>query len=176
MTPAKNFLLVVSGAALAVGPGQWVSTILEPEEHSYSANAAIAGTPPVAAPPETDRVGGETYNRARDGLFYVQGKVNGKPVRFLLDTGANLVVLTPEDAQRAGVPTRGAGAGDSIETVGGRSRMERVTLDRVRVAGKSVSSVEAAVVHNGLRVSILGQNMLSRMGPITISGDTIEVR
>lgn len=141
-----------------------------------SANAAIVGAPadrPASMSEHTERA---RYMRADDGLFYVPATVNGKRVRFLLDTGANMVVLTPEDARRIGVEVGVDGATDSIETAAGRSSMDRVMLDQVHVAGQDVKRVEAAVVRDGLHVSLLGQNLLSRLGPITITRDHIQVR
>jgi aspartyl protease family protein len=120
--------------------------------------------------------GPATYTRADDGLFYVPAMVNGKQVRFLLDTGANMVVLTPEDARRIGVDVGSDGTSDNIETAAGRSSMDRVMLDQVHVAGQNVKRVEAAVVRNGLQVSLLGQNVLARLGPITMTRDQIQVR
>ncbi|CAN5288375.1 hypothetical protein BH11PSE5_BH11PSE5_10760 [soil metagenome] len=110
--------------------------------------------------------------KSPDGLFYVSAKVRGVPVRFLVDTGANIVVLTPEDARRIGV-TPGSGGGSDIETAGGSSRIDRITLDRVSIAGRDLDGVDAAVMHDGLKVSLLGQNLLSKLGPVTITGDEL---
>ena len=38
-----------------------------------------------------------------DGHFYVNGRANGKRVRFLIDTGASEIVLSPRAAERIGV-------------------------------------------------------------------------
>src|SRR6476620_7325199 len=42
--------------------------------------------------------------RSPNGHFFVTARVNGQPVRFVVDTGATTVALTEEDAARAGVP------------------------------------------------------------------------
>jgi aspartyl protease family protein len=111
--------------------------------------------------------------KSPDGLFYVTARVKSVPIRFLVDTGANLVVLTPEDARSVGLALSESGAKDDIETAGGTSQMNRVVLDQVSLAGHEFSGIDAAVVHGGLRVSLLGQNMLARLGPITLSGDEL---
>src|SRR5665811_2620529 len=41
--------------------------------------------------------------RARDGHFYAAGAVNGKPVSFLVDTGASLVTVSEQFAREAGL-------------------------------------------------------------------------
>ena len=113
------------------------------------------------------------FDKAPDGLFYITAMVNGTSVRFLVDTGANLVVLTAKDAQRAGLAPKSTRSSGNIDTAGGSAAMERVRLQSVNVAGQEASGIDAAVMHNGLKVSLLGQNMLSKLGDVTISGDKI---
>lgn len=115
------------------------------------------------------------FGRAKDGLFYVHATVNGMPVKFVLDTGATLVVLTAQDARRLGLSGTSAGVTDSMETAAGTSSIARVTLDRIKVAGHSVDDVEAAVVPRGLKTSLLGQNLLAQLGPITLSANEAEL-
>ena len=117
-----------------------------------------------------------TISKAADGLFYMSGKINGTAVRFLIDTGANMVVLTSDDARRLGLASSTNRMNDRIETAGGQSHMSRVSLDAVDVAGHHVERVDAAVMPDGLRVSLLGQNLLSKLGQINMSGDEITFR
>jgi outer membrane protein assembly factor BamB len=55
----------------------------------------------VTTPPEPAK---ETQlERTESGHFYTYATVNGQLVKFIVDTGADVVALTPEDAERAGV-------------------------------------------------------------------------
>ncbi len=47
-----------------------------------------------------------TITAADDGGFYIMGQVNGAPVRFVIDTGANGVLLSPADAARPASTSR----------------------------------------------------------------------
>lgn len=141
-----------------------------------AANAAIAAAPlPATRNPDAKPMALKIA-KAPDGLFYVSGSVNGTAIRFLVDTGANLVVLTADDARRIGLTAADANAGGSVQTASGQANMDRVTLGRVSVAGHSAENVDAAVMHDGLSVSLLGQNLLSKLGPITMSGDEITLQ
>ena len=113
--------------------------------------------------------------RSADGLFYVTARVNGTPIRFLIDTGANMVVLTAQDAQKAGVKNLDVVAA-SVDTANGTSEMPRAILKHVAVADLQASHIHAAIMRNGLKVSLLGQNMLSKLGVITMSGDEISIQ
>ena len=55
--------------------------------------------------PYAMRSGELVIPRQRDGHFYVDGEVNQKPVRFLVDTGASHVSVSAEMAQQAALPT-----------------------------------------------------------------------
>jgi aspartyl protease family protein len=107
--------------------------------------------------------------RASDGLFYVDGAVNGRTVRFLVDTGASMIVLTADDAERAGVT--GSHGAIRAETASGDSAMRAVTLGKVQVGATLAAAVPAAVAPRGLKVSLLGQNWLSYIGSLRIEGD-----
>ncbi|MFT4025264.1 MAG: retropepsin-like aspartic protease [Novosphingobium sp.] len=112
-------------------------------------------------------------NSASDGLFYVTAMVNGKPVRFVVDTGASVVVLTRSDAIKAGV-TRGAKAVD-VETAGGSSAMHSVNLKRVDIAGQALTDVDAAIMGAELPVSLLGQSVLSQMRSVRLTGNRLQL-
>lgn len=108
--------------------------------------------------------------RATDGLFYGTAEINGTPLCFLIDTGASMIVLTPEDARRAGVAADAAPT-VAADTAAGRRAMARVTLDRVAMGRTEASHVSAAVAGNDLGVSLLGQNWLSYFRSVLIEGD-----
>ena len=49
-------------------------------------------------------------------------EVNGAPVRFLVDTGASLVFLTPDDARAAGLTPRDLDYTQRVDTCNGTVR------------------------------------------------------
>jgi len=111
--------------------------------------------------------------RASDGHFYAEAQVNGASVRFLIDTGASFVALSPADAQRAGIPlgserARAMAAGGEIEVV-------PVMIDRLALGPLSANAVQGAVVED-LPVSLLGQSFLARVGTVEIRGDRMMLR
>jgi aspartyl protease family protein len=119
----------------------------------------------VAAPA---RPGFETrLTREPNGHFHAEALVNGQPVRFVVDTGASVVALTIDDARRI-FEIVGTGAAGPVHG-------QPVTIDSVDLDGKRVTSLRGAVIE-GLDVSLLGQSYLSRIGSVSMTGDTMVLR
>jgi clan AA aspartic protease (TIGR02281 family) len=96
--------------------------------------------------------------------WYVDAVVNdGRPARFLIDTGAFACLISPGLAEAAGItPEPGARAVPMIG-IGGRTSGTMVTLQSVRVGEVEATDV-VAVVHPvmGPGDGILGNTFLSR--------------
>src|SRR6185295_1508387 len=69
-----------------------------PPDAGARAEAAVAKVEPAG-----NGIASREIARSADGHFYLDAQVNGAQVRFLVDTGASMVALTPADAQRAGI-------------------------------------------------------------------------
>jgi aspartyl protease family protein len=111
--------------------------------------------------------------RDRNGHFYAEAQVNGARIRFMIDTGASVVALTRDDAQRAGIAfgserARAIGAGGEVEVI-------PVTIDRIAIGPLEARDVRGAVADD-LPVSLLGQSFLSRVGSVEIRGDRMVLR
>jgi aspartyl protease family protein len=114
--------------------------------------------------------GGETrLTRRGSGHFYADALVNGRPVEFVVDTGATTVALTVEDARRIGIRFNPA----DFEVIGsgasGPVRGVPIMIDSVSLGGKEVRTLRGAVLE-GLGVSLLGQAYLSRISSVTMTG------
>ncbi|MGE0180293.1 MAG: TIGR02281 family clan AA aspartic protease [Sphingomonas sp.] len=123
--------------------------------------------------PSVSGAANQRITRSFDGHYYVTARVNGVPIRFMIDTGASIVALSTEDAERARVPM-----GDQISIargVGGEVEVTPVTIDSIAVDGLTARSVRGAVA-DGLHVSLLGQSFLSQLNGVEISGDTMTLR
>jgi aspartyl protease family protein len=131
-----------------------------------------AGAAMVAAPASAQVPAGLSTTRQADGLFYLTAQVNGKPVRFIVDTGASLVVLSKDDAARTGVQR---GEVISATTANGATAMQRATIEQFDLAGRQLRDVRAIVAGQG-DVSLIGQNVLAQMDRVVIEGTTLQLR
>ena len=101
--------------------------------------------------------------KSSDGHYWAEALVNGKRVRFLVDTGATAVALTAEDAERLGIRLADLDYTANVTTANGQARAAQVTLASVSVAGARVSDVQALVIDKGLPTSLLGMTYLGRL-------------
>lgn len=158
--------LVVVGVAL-LAPGL-------PDREPMPQDRPMPPVPPVAAARQAGNgFAAEEIERAGDGHFYAEAQVNGARIRFLVDTGASVVALTPADAQRAGIAlpserSMAIGAGGEVEVI-------PVLIDRIAVGPLSATQVRGAVARQ-LPVSLLGQSFLSQVGSVEIRGDRMILR
>jgi len=110
-------------------------------------------------------------NRTPAGSFLTTAQVNGTRVRFLIDTGATDIVLTMEDAARAGFDHDALRFTGRALTANGTVRTADVTLDTLEFAGRVDRDVRASVNEGELGVSLLGMAYLDRFDRIEIRGD-----
>lgn len=96
------------------------------------------------------------------GHYVASGSVNGRPMRFLVDTGATMVSLGASDAARLGIDARKGQAGFS-QTANGRARVWKVKLDSVQVGNITVHGVDGLIHESEMPVALLGMSFLSRM-------------
>ena len=95
-----------------------------------------------------------------DGHFLANGSINGKPVLFLVDTGATTVALSRPDAERLGIDYQ-RGTPIVSETANGLARGWRVTLASVSVGGTTIHDVQADVTDSSMSVALLGMTFLN---------------
>lgn len=105
---------------------------------------------------------------ARDGHYYLTLGINGKPVDFLVDTGASDMVLTRDDARRAGVPLDDLAYTGRAMTANGAVRTAPIRLDEVSLGPVSDRNVRAWVNEGAMEQSLLGMAYLRRWQHIEI--------
>lgn len=119
---------------------------------------------------------GDTLWREDDGLFYVSARINGAIIRLIVDTGASFTVLSAEDARRVGFDPGQITFAESADTAAGATPMARIVLANLEIGRNVAAGVPAMVASGPLRTSLLGQNVLTRLGSVTIEGDRMTLR
>ena len=111
------------------------------------------------------------------GDFAIAAQINGARVAMVLDTGASSVVLTRDDAKKAGLPLEVLNYTVNIDTANGRTKAAPVTLDRIAIGDLVERSVDALVAQPGqLKTSLLGMSFLNRLQSFEVSGDRVVLK
>ncbi len=95
------------------------------------------------------------------GHFFTSGSINGKSVRFVVDTGATNVAISQTEARRIGLAYQNGQRGMG-NTANGQVPVHRVTLDVVRVGDVQVYNVDATVLPAQMDQVLLGNSFLTR--------------
>jgi aspartyl protease family protein len=107
--------------------------------------------------------GSVSFEAWPDGEFRIDALVNGTPVRFLVDTGASEVVLTPADAERLGYDLNDLDFSDVSTTANGLVGGAPIVLSEIAIGPIRVYNVAAAVNGAPMAYSLLGISFLNRL-------------
>jgi aspartyl protease family protein len=106
---------------------------------------------------------GETIRipMAIDGHFWVEGAINGEPVKFLVDSGATMTTIGSETAERAQVAVS-PGRDQLVRTGNGVVRVASARADRLAIGSIKRDGLRLHVA-DGEDLNVLGMNFLSSL-------------
>jgi aspartyl protease family protein len=98
------------------------------------------------------------------GRFRVDGRVNGRGLGFMIDTGASIIALTADAAAQLGIHPGASDYRVRMTTANGIVRAAPATLETVEIGDIAVHDVAAVVMPDGaLSENLLGMSFLSRL-------------
>lgn len=109
----------------------------------------------------------------RDGHFHIRAEVHGVPVRFVVDTGASQLALSPRDAGRVGIDPQRLAYASEAQTANGIVRTAAVRLDSLRIGAIEDRDVPAIVIDGALDSSLMGMDYLRRFARVGFEGQTL---
>lgn len=164
-------LLVIDGAPRTVAAGATVSGVKVISvsgsqtvvELGGKRQTLVLGGAQVNLGGAASAGGGTTITLAAGpgGHFVSSGTINGRAVRFVVDTGATNVALSEAVARSIGLDF-GKGERVLTNTANGQVVAHRVSLREVRVGDVTVYNVDATIVPAMMDMVLLGNSFLSR--------------
>jgi aspartyl protease family protein len=180
----KNLCQVKYADGLIYG---WIYWNLHPaNDPNPSLSDSLSG-PPSPDPPSKNPIGSLplllrptqnnvlSYRADSRGQITLEAKVNGVPIRFLVDTGASLVFLSAKDARAVGFSPGGLAFNKRAQTANGPVDVAPVLLREVRIEQLAIDAVPAAVIAN-LEVSVLGMSFLQRLKGFAMQNGTLTIQ
>jgi aspartyl protease family protein len=116
---------------------------------------------------ESDDGGDVTLRAGDSGHFETAAEINGRDVEVMVDTGATMVALTYEDAERAGIYLKEADFTHSVSTANGTAKVAPVEIGTVAIGSITVRNVKGAVAERGkLHKTLLGMSFLAKLSRV----------
>lgn len=108
------------------------------------------------------------------GHFLAEAEINGRDVDVMVDTGASLVALSHDDAEKAGIFVRPSDFTHTAQTANGTARVAPVTISRIRIGDIVVRNVQGVVSEQGASErTLLGMSFLGRLSRVEMRGGTL---
>jgi aspartyl protease family protein len=105
---------------------------------------------------------------AIDGHFWVDGRINGQKVKFLVDSGATMTTIDLQIAQRAGIQVSSR-ADQYVRTGNGIIRVRSGRADELKIGGIDRKDVGVQIADND-DLNVLGMNFLSSLSRWGVEG------
>ncbi len=158
-------------ALSAIGAMCLLAAFFAPGSGTATSKIPVAATTPKTAEPDSDAL---LLLRDGSGQFHMTARVNGDEIEFLVDTGADMVALTEDEAQKLGLGLSPDDFVPMMQTASGVGNGATVRLNEIDVGGMVLRDVDAVVVQ-GLTTNLLGQSVLRQLGGIELKGDKMVI-
>ncbi|MBN8500435.1 MAG: TIGR02281 family clan AA aspartic protease [Sphingomonadales bacterium] len=111
---------------------------------------------------------------ASDGHFWVTALVNGKPLDFLIDTGATYTGIGRTTARNLGITPDPRELPLELETANGVITARLGTVETLRFGNIAISGLQVAVPdQTSDDTQVIGMNLLSQLGSWRVEGDKL---
>jgi aspartyl protease family protein len=155
---------VITFAAIALAAGVIVPKYAARVHSDNPSPTMMAAHPDSLAQPTTPDSRSVVIPPGPNGHFEVEGRVDGRRMDFMVDTGASVIALTAHDAAMLGVHPSDSEYVAAVITANGVVRAAPVRLDRVEIDDIEVRDVAAMVMPEGaLADNLLGLSFLRRL-------------
>jgi aspartyl protease family protein len=153
-----NFVLVAIFALVGAVITPPLMQRLAPPRHATPAPQAMTASAPV----NNNR--SLTVRPDGRGHFRLDGRVDGRSMDFLVDTGATVIAIPQREAARLGIHPAARDYKALMRTANGAIYAAPTRLGMVEVGGLLVRDVEAVIMPDGaLGQNLLGMSFLSRL-------------
>lgn len=174
----KIFFASCAALALSGTPQYFKSagTAPEPaaEQQAASLQLASAPTQPKAAYVSGTRTAAIPMDRT--GHFVADFRLNGRPIKGVVDTGATFVAINETTARSIGVRIAASDFMHEVRTANGSTKAASVVLDNVEIGQIRVPSVQAFVLKDAaLGATLVGMSFMTKLASYRVEGKTLHM-
>jgi aspartyl protease family protein len=104
-----------------------------------------------------------SIRRQDDGHYWLQVDVNGKPVRFMIDSGATTTAVNGNTARETGIQVDTDGYPVFLNTANGSVAAQRGIIKSLKIGTHEIGQHNVVVSENFGDTNVLGMNFLDSM-------------
>ena len=104
-----------------------------------------------------------TIRRQDDGHYWLQVDVNGKPVRFMIDSGATTTAVNASTARETGIEVDTDGYPVFLNTANGSVAAQRGIIQSLKIGTHEIGQHNVVVSESFGDTNVLGMNFLDSM-------------
>lgn len=132
---------------------------------------------PTWTPPDEPTGHKVVVERNSSGHFELNAKINDATIRMMFDTGATLVALRAEDAERMGIDLNNLNYSLKTNTANGTAAVAPYTIKTLIIGNITAHDVRATVARRGaLSVNLLGQSFMMQLQGHDVEGNRLTLR
>ena len=166
-------IVLVFGALAAAVPGLLLTPDDAPAQTAKPAAPSKEALPIEAA--AVDNSGSVRLKADDRGHYVAEFRMNGRPVKALVDTGASMVAINKSTARKLGINVLPADFIYEVNTANGKAKVAAAMIREIEIGRVRVRDVEAAVLDDrALEGTLLGMSFLKRLESFSVAdGDLI---
>ncbi len=108
------------------------------------------------------------------GHYYTEVRMNNRPVKVMVDTGATMVALNETTARKIGIHLKASDFKYKVNTANGVTKMASAMIREIRIGNIRVQNVRAGISRDGaLSTTLLGMSFLNQLKRFEVSGQTL---
>lgn len=112
--------------------------------------------------------------KSMDGHFWADAELNGKKVRFLIDSGATVTSISTDTAARADIEP--GGFPTLVQTANGVVQVRRARVERLKVGSIERRDMAVHVSEAFGPMNVLGMNFLSSLSAWGVEGQWLVLK
>jgi aspartyl protease family protein len=117
-----------------------------------------------------------TVRRQDDGHYWLQLDVNGKPVRFMIDSGATTTAVNANTARETGIQIDTNGYPVFLSTANGRVTAQRGVILSLKIGSQEIGQHNVVVSESFGDTNVLGMNFLDSMQGWKVEGNVMTLK
>ena len=117
-----------------------------------------------------------TIRRPDDGHYWLQLDVNGKPVRFMIDSGATTTAVNANTARETGIEVGANGYPVFLNTANGSVAAQRGIIQSLKIGTHEIGQHNVVVSESFGDTNVLGMNFLDSMQSWKVEGNVMTLK